>query len=154
MNMDNVTRREAIKVAAASVAAAVMAGAATSDIAAAGPSGGAGPCTLCSCTGFGIGNGNTCNVSGCRHAYSAHTRIHPAPQSEEVYAAAAASFSVAYTYYKKKNGKVTKISSGKVGPYTTRQEAQSVVDQYLGDDKTDNGVRYYYAASITNSDPS
>lgn len=55
---------------------------------------------------------------------------------------------VEYTYYKKKNGIVTKLSSGRVGPYPTRSVAQSVADSYNANDITSGGVRYYYSARV------
>jgi hypothetical protein len=57
---------------------------------------------------------------------------------------------VEYTYYKKnrKTGVVTRLGSGRVGPYYTRREAQSVCDQYNSDDTTSGGYRYYYSARV------
>lgn len=71
--MEHINRREVMKLAAASIAGAVVGGA----LNAAEPEHlGAGPCTRCPCKGFEIGNGNICSNPGCKHPYSAHKVIH------------------------------------------------------------------------------
>ena len=64
---------------------------------------------------------------------------------------ARATFYVNWTYYRKNNsnGRVTRISSGSVGFYSTRREAQSVVDDYLGSGSRSGGYYYYYSARVS-----
>lgn len=115
---------------------------------------GNGACTKCKCDAYQSSLNKVCSNPYCKHPYDAHKRIHPptaCDQNEE--AVAAETFCVTYTYYKKVKGVVTKITSGRVGPYSTRLEAQSRVDEYNANDQTVNGVRYFYEARVTNCKP-
>ena len=139
--MIELTRRAAIKAAAACVAGAIVAGASAPVCQA-----GNGACTKCRCDCYLKGNKD--QVCVCGHHYDLHKRIHPPTIKPEPISVAVASYSVEYVKYSKKNGVVKKIGGGVVGPYPTRQEAQSVADDYNANDKTEKGVRYYYEARV------
>ena len=65
--------------------------------------------------------------------------------------AARPTFYASYTHYKRnlRTGRITRVSSGKSGPYSTRREAQSKVDQYNSQESTSGGYRYFYSARVT-----
>jgi hypothetical protein len=62
---------------------------------------------------------------------------------------AGSGFSVQYTWYRKApDGQVSRISSGSVGPFPTRQEAQAKCDWYNSLEENAQGVRYYSAKVV------